>query len=63
MDMLVDSSGFFRNNSSNYLIDMAYMNSIGKGLLGTNKMMICLWLVMLLLLSFGRKTFNLNVSI
>jgi hypothetical protein len=63
MDMLMDSSGFFRKNSTNYLIDMAYMKSIGKGLLGTNKMMICLWLVMLLLMSSGRKTFNLHGSI
>ena len=47
----------FRKNNTYYLFDMAsYMKKVAEGPLGTGKAFICLSLLMLLVLSSGRKS-------
>jgi hypothetical protein len=52
--MLIHSSVSFRKNIT-HLIGMAWQVKNIRRVLGSNKVFICLWLVMLLGLSSGRK--------
>jgi hypothetical protein len=58
MDILIQSSVLGRIYITHYLIAMAWsIKNIVKGLLGGSKVLICLWLVTLLVLSSGRNPF------